>query len=245
MRKTPRFRASSLRKVGLWRSWERASMAWKRSSVRSRPGPPKSLPDPRRFPPDGPLVLVKSIFFMGKQTRAIVSNRSQLTCRLGVIFCHLYMMGRRVVAGVHYAKGHPTDRGGSANLFLLAGSVECSTDRPRRRRGQGGRSDEADRAGKPQSHQSTANHLLHRKGRDGHRHGTPLAGCGSASLQWREPQGDIHVKRRLLLLHGREPIERLSFPTPPRIPASLVPTDQYSRSDPFDDGPEQLGITHR
>ena len=27
--------------VGLWRSWERASMAWKRSSVRSRPGPPK------------------------------------------------------------------------------------------------------------------------------------------------------------------------------------------------------------
>ena len=31
----------SLRKVGLWRSWERASMAWKRSSVRSRPGPPK------------------------------------------------------------------------------------------------------------------------------------------------------------------------------------------------------------
>src|SRR5690349_7173007 len=30
----------SLYKVGLWRSWERASMAWKRSSVRSRPGPP-------------------------------------------------------------------------------------------------------------------------------------------------------------------------------------------------------------
>jgi hypothetical protein len=30
----------SLSKVGLWRSWERASMAWKRSSVRSRPGPP-------------------------------------------------------------------------------------------------------------------------------------------------------------------------------------------------------------
>ena len=26
--------------VGLWRSWERASMAWKRSPVRSRPGPP-------------------------------------------------------------------------------------------------------------------------------------------------------------------------------------------------------------
>src|SRR5580698_5868228 len=26
--------------VGLWRSWERASMAWKKSSVRSRPGPP-------------------------------------------------------------------------------------------------------------------------------------------------------------------------------------------------------------
>ena len=33
---------SSFRKVGLWRSWERASMAWKRSSVRSRPGPPYS-----------------------------------------------------------------------------------------------------------------------------------------------------------------------------------------------------------
>jgi putative endonuclease len=33
-------------KVGLWRSWERASMAWKRSSVRSRPGPPYL----RRFP---------------------------------------------------------------------------------------------------------------------------------------------------------------------------------------------------
>src|SRR5271165_3750668 len=31
---------ASLRTVGLWRSWERASMAWKRSSVRSRPGPP-------------------------------------------------------------------------------------------------------------------------------------------------------------------------------------------------------------
>ena len=31
--------------VGLWRSWERASMAWKRSSVRSRPGPP-ILPNP-------------------------------------------------------------------------------------------------------------------------------------------------------------------------------------------------------
>src|SRR3954462_14297919 len=28
------------RTMGLWRSWERASMAWKRSSVRSRPGPP-------------------------------------------------------------------------------------------------------------------------------------------------------------------------------------------------------------
>jgi hypothetical protein len=27
--------------VGLWRSWERASMAWKRSTVRTRPGPPK------------------------------------------------------------------------------------------------------------------------------------------------------------------------------------------------------------
>ena len=26
--------------VGLWRSWERASMAWKRSTVRTRPGPP-------------------------------------------------------------------------------------------------------------------------------------------------------------------------------------------------------------
>ena len=29
-----------LTEVGLWRSWERASMAWKRSSVRSRSGPP-------------------------------------------------------------------------------------------------------------------------------------------------------------------------------------------------------------
>ena len=28
------------RQVGLWRSWERASMAWKRSPVRSRSGPP-------------------------------------------------------------------------------------------------------------------------------------------------------------------------------------------------------------
>src|SRR5271165_6683547 len=40
MKMTSQFRASSLLKVGLWRSWERASMAWKRSSVRSRPGPP-------------------------------------------------------------------------------------------------------------------------------------------------------------------------------------------------------------
>ena len=32
----------TLRPVGLWRSWERASMAWKRSSVRSRPGPPNN-----------------------------------------------------------------------------------------------------------------------------------------------------------------------------------------------------------
>ncbi len=30
----------SSQRVGLWRSWERASMAWKRSSVRSRSGPP-------------------------------------------------------------------------------------------------------------------------------------------------------------------------------------------------------------
>src|ERR1035438_82771 len=37
----PRLRALvSASIVGLWRSWERASMAWKRSSVRSRPGPP-------------------------------------------------------------------------------------------------------------------------------------------------------------------------------------------------------------
>ena len=36
--------------MGLWRSWERASMAWKRSSVRSRPGPPifQELADPPR-----------------------------------------------------------------------------------------------------------------------------------------------------------------------------------------------------
>src|SRR5208282_6025520 len=34
-------------RVGLWRSWERASMAWKRSSVRSRPGPPSSNPQSR------------------------------------------------------------------------------------------------------------------------------------------------------------------------------------------------------
>ena len=33
-------RVASLQQVGLWRSWERASMAWKRSSVRSRSGPP-------------------------------------------------------------------------------------------------------------------------------------------------------------------------------------------------------------
>ena len=32
-----------LPRVGLWRSWERASMAWKRSSVRSRSGPPTKL----------------------------------------------------------------------------------------------------------------------------------------------------------------------------------------------------------
>src|SRR5438552_8292732 len=37
-------------RVGLWRSWERASMAWKRSSVRSRPGPP-ILCDPYRLHP--------------------------------------------------------------------------------------------------------------------------------------------------------------------------------------------------
>ena len=42
------------RNVGLWRSWERASMAWKRSSVRSRSGPPNNpfilryLPTPTR-----------------------------------------------------------------------------------------------------------------------------------------------------------------------------------------------------
>ena len=33
-------------RVGLWRSWERASMAWKRSSVRTRPGPPNSSNGP-------------------------------------------------------------------------------------------------------------------------------------------------------------------------------------------------------
>jgi|ERR1035437_2297432 hypothetical protein len=36
-------RVASLQHVGLWRSWERASMAWKRSSVRSRSGPPIKL----------------------------------------------------------------------------------------------------------------------------------------------------------------------------------------------------------
>ncbi len=30
-------------RMGLWRSWERASMAWKRSTVRTRPGPPNHL----------------------------------------------------------------------------------------------------------------------------------------------------------------------------------------------------------
>jgi hypothetical protein len=38
-------------KVGLWRSWERASMAWKRSSVRSRPGPPNFSTCHRHKPP--------------------------------------------------------------------------------------------------------------------------------------------------------------------------------------------------
>ena len=33
-------RSSPSSSVGLWRSWERASMAWKRSPVRSRSGPP-------------------------------------------------------------------------------------------------------------------------------------------------------------------------------------------------------------
>src|SRR5262245_52349018 len=35
--------------MGLWRSWERASMAWKRSRVRISPGPPTLNRDiPRR-----------------------------------------------------------------------------------------------------------------------------------------------------------------------------------------------------
>ena len=33
----------TVRHVGLWRSWERASMAWKRSGVRTSPGPPNLL----------------------------------------------------------------------------------------------------------------------------------------------------------------------------------------------------------
>ena len=37
-----RIEESRRERVGLWRSWERASMAWKRSSVRSRSGPPNS-----------------------------------------------------------------------------------------------------------------------------------------------------------------------------------------------------------
>ena len=47
-------KVASLQHVGLWRSWERASMAWKRSSVRSRSGPPinpfilRYLPTPTR-----------------------------------------------------------------------------------------------------------------------------------------------------------------------------------------------------
>ena len=41
-------------KVGLWRSWERASMAWKRSSVRSRPGPPNLQFYARRLYPRKP-----------------------------------------------------------------------------------------------------------------------------------------------------------------------------------------------
>ena len=48
----PTFRAQAFLSsiVGLWRSWERASMAWKRSSVRSRPGPPISPSDFRLLP---------------------------------------------------------------------------------------------------------------------------------------------------------------------------------------------------
>src|SRR5579862_5199058 len=37
--------------VGLWRSWERASMAWKRSGVRTSPGPPNLFSALHRFFP--------------------------------------------------------------------------------------------------------------------------------------------------------------------------------------------------
>jgi hypothetical protein len=43
-------RVAFLRRVGLWRSWERASMAWKRSSVRSRSGPPNNPLKIKRMP---------------------------------------------------------------------------------------------------------------------------------------------------------------------------------------------------
>jgi hypothetical protein len=46
------FSGRKIKAMGLWRSWERASMAWKRSRVRIPSGPPNltsSASSPRKF----------------------------------------------------------------------------------------------------------------------------------------------------------------------------------------------------
>src|SRR5271157_2827014 len=90
MKKTSQFRASSLLKVGLWRSWERASMAWKRSSVRSRPGPPlnQQLTDTLLYS----LVSfgVKTLFFVADLLDFFLSSalmESTVACTLSGISC--------------------------------------------------------------------------------------------------------------------------------------------------------------
>src|SRR5271155_2620894 len=68
-------RIRRLATVGLWRSWERASMAWKRSSVRSRSGPPNHRPTRSDGVLEPALTLAFLLFIVRRRTTSPVDIR--------------------------------------------------------------------------------------------------------------------------------------------------------------------------
>ena len=69
--------------VGLWRSWERASMAWKRSSVRSRPGPPNNPPQNQAYAGSGRAPFLSTDCTSIKSSKGfIMSTVTQFRCEI-------------------------------------------------------------------------------------------------------------------------------------------------------------------